>query len=292
MRAQEITLALGGKWFGSYGLAFCPAHKNDRTPALSLKDGEGERLLAHCHAGCNFRDVAAAIRAIGLDFRNGPLNRQTGHTDLQSKKRGTERAKTTWLKTKQVKGTLGERYLRRRSINLPLPPDLRFHPNGWHPACKRFPALVGKISMIDSDDLVAVHRTYLVEPGEKAPTAPQKAMLGPAAGGAVAVLRGPGPIVVAEGIETALSLAEGLEEHQPLVLAALSTSGVSGLWLPDRRRDLIIAPDGDGPGVNAARTLALRASKLNWSVRLLPPPGGGLDWNDVAQGGKGLEYAS
>jgi integrase len=26
--AREITVALGGKWYGRYGLAFCPAHHN------------------------------------------------------------------------------------------------------------------------------------------------------------------------------------------------------------------------------------------------------------------------
>jgi hypothetical protein len=33
--ARKITEALGGKWYGRYGLAFCPAHRNTVTPALS-----------------------------------------------------------------------------------------------------------------------------------------------------------------------------------------------------------------------------------------------------------------
>ncbi len=43
--AREICKALGGHWHGPYGLAFCPAHKNIRTPALSLSDGSDDKLL-------------------------------------------------------------------------------------------------------------------------------------------------------------------------------------------------------------------------------------------------------
>jgi hypothetical protein len=49
--AATLTRALGGKWYGHYGLAFCPAHDNRRTPALSLAKGAEGRLLATCHAG-------------------------------------------------------------------------------------------------------------------------------------------------------------------------------------------------------------------------------------------------
>ena len=64
--ACTLTSALGGRWHGGYGLAFCPAHQNTKTPALSLKDGDGGNLLAHCFSGCDARDVFAALRAKGL----------------------------------------------------------------------------------------------------------------------------------------------------------------------------------------------------------------------------------
>jgi len=44
--ARTITAALGVRWHGGYGLAYCPVHKNTRTPALSLKDGDDGRLTA------------------------------------------------------------------------------------------------------------------------------------------------------------------------------------------------------------------------------------------------------
>lgn len=289
MNAYDITVATGGKWFGGYGLTFCPAHSNDRTPALSLKDGEGERLLAHCHAGCDFRAVFRALRERGLlDARATPEMAIGGVSftgpdrSSEDQRRGIMRAQTVWNESTPIEGTLAELYLRRRSILGCLPDGLRYHPACWHPTAQRLPALVAGISEISRSDIVAVHRTYLQASGDKATITPAKAMLGPAAGCGVQVSRGAGPLVIAEGIETALSLAEGLTDHAPHTVAALSTSGVSGLRLPDLPHDLIIAPDGDAAGEKAAETLANRASKLGWRVRILPAPGRGLDWNDVA----------
>jgi len=90
-----------------------------------------------------------------------------------------------------------------------LPAALRFHPEAWHGAtARRIPALV---ALVNGGDGFAVHRTYLRADGSgKAAVDPPKAMLGAVAGGAVRLTDGPGPLVVAEGIETALSLACGL----------------------------------------------------------------------------------
>ena len=63
MNAGTICDALGGHWHGSYGIAYCPAHPNTKTPALSLKDGNDGKLLVHCFAGCDGADVLAALRA-------------------------------------------------------------------------------------------------------------------------------------------------------------------------------------------------------------------------------------
>ncbi|MEZ5720986.1 MAG: toprim domain-containing protein [Paracoccaceae bacterium] len=105
-------------------------------------------------------------------------------------------------------------------------------------------------------------------------------MLGAVAGGAVRLTNGQGPLVVAEGIETALSLASGLLNGPATVWAALSTSGMSGLALPPDPGRLTVASDGDAPGRGAAHRLADRAHALGWQVSLLPAPDG-RDWNDI-----------
>ena len=76
--AQEVTARLGGTWYGHYGLTFCPAHENRRTPALSLRDGEDGRLLAYCHAGCDYRAVLAALRQAGHLAGHGPAPARPG----------------------------------------------------------------------------------------------------------------------------------------------------------------------------------------------------------------------
>ena len=137
------------------------------------------------------------------------------------------------------------------------------------------------VGLVEGCDRLAVHRTYLRADGRgKADATPDKAMLGAVAGGAVRLAGGPGPLVVAEGIETALSLASGLLRGPATVWAALSTSGMRGLRLPPEPGRLTVAADGDNPGREAAHALAERAHALGWQVSLLPAPEG-RDWNDI-----------
>ena len=91
-------------------------------------------------------------------------------------------------------------------------------------------------------------------------------MLGPTAGGAVRLANGPGPLVVAEGIETALSLASGLLAGPMRLWAALSTSGMAALRLPPLApgAELVVASDGDRAGREAAHALAQRATAGGW----------------------------
>jgi hypothetical protein len=140
------------------------------------------------------------------------------------------------------------------------------------------------VGAVQGTGLPAMHRTYLRPDGSgKAALYPDKMMLGATAGGAVRLTNAQGPLVVAEGIETALSLASGLLHAPATVWAALSTSGIRGLHLPPTASRLTIAPDGDKPGREAANALAERAHAQGWQVSLLPAPDC-RDWNDILTG--------
>ncbi len=91
---------------------------------------------------------------------------------------------------------------------------------------------------------------------------------------------GPGALLVAEGIETGLALLTGLPDSRPRTWASLSTSGVAGLILPRQPGELVLAPDGDAPGREAARKLAGRAYAAGWKVRSMSIPDG-RDWADM-----------
>jgi hypothetical protein len=284
--ACSLTLALGGRWNGRSGSACCPAHPDSR-PSLTLADGDDGKLLLSCKAGCAFQQVIDALRQRGLvdgwsrprPLSDAEIARRRARRDAHAAK--TERqALTCWNEAKPVEGTIAEAYLHQRRIDCALSESLRFHPECWHPSGRRLPALVARV---DGLPRVAVHRTYLRPDGSgKAAVDPARAMLGATIGGAVRLTDPPGGrLVVAEGIETALSLACGLLADHATIWAGLSAQGVAKLWLPEGvPHRLTIAADGDDAGRAAARQLAERASALSWSVDILPAPIG-RDWNDI-----------
>ncbi|WP_210526611.1 DUF7146 domain-containing protein [Rubellimicrobium arenae] len=284
--ARTLTRAMGGRWHGRYGLARCPAH-DDRSPSLSLSTGADARLLLRCHAGCEFSDILGALRGLGL-LGTGDVQPQSDLTasarweaeERADAQRRAAQALAAWQEAGPITGTPAETYLRARGITCALPPSLRFHPEAWHPSARRWPAMV---ALVEGGDGPAVHRTYLRPDGSgKADVEPTKAMLGSVRGGAVRLAGGPGPLVVAEGIETALSLASGLLRGPATVWAALSASGFTSLRLPPEPGELIVAMDGDQAGQKAGDYLARHAARLGWSVSLLPAPEG-RDWNDILQ---------
>jgi hypothetical protein len=137
------------------------------------------------------------------------------------------------------------------------------------------------VALVEDAPDFAVHRTYLALDGPgKAQIEPNRAMLGAVTCGAVRLSVGAGSLVVAEGIETGLSLLSGLLNGPGRVWAALSAHGMEKLVLPREQGELIIASDGDPAGRKAAQTLGERANRKGWRVSMLHAPDG-KDWNDV-----------
>lgn len=292
---KRITLSRGGRWSAERGMTFCPAHDNVRTPALSLGLGSNGSLLAYCFAGCTFPEILAGLRRDGHlddDHRLRPSRSLRPSTDRRfDAEQKRCRARQLWSQGIPVEGTLAERYLRARAIQPPWPKSLRFHRCCWHEeGTGSLPALLAEVER--DGETAAVQRIYLAEPGRKADVDPQKKLLGSPAGGAVRLADGDGPLVVAEGIETALSVRDGLGCGFQ-VWATLGTSGMKALHLPPpgEGRELVIASDGDQAGSAAAYALANRASSEGWRVRLMPAPEG-LDWNDVAMNEASRRFAA
>ena len=67
-RVLDAIRAQGGrvKQSGGQWMCTCPAH-NDRTPSLSIKQGEDGRVLLHCHGGCR---VDTVVGALELEIRD------------------------------------------------------------------------------------------------------------------------------------------------------------------------------------------------------------------------------
>lgn len=60
-KLDKVKTAGAGKW-----KACCPAHA-DRDPSLSIREAADGTVLLHCWAGCETRDVLAAV---GLELRD------------------------------------------------------------------------------------------------------------------------------------------------------------------------------------------------------------------------------
>ena len=144
---------------------------------------------------------------------------------------------------------------------------------------------------------VATHRTWLARDDAgrwiKAPLRDAKKTLDSYAGGFIPLWRGASgkplrsapigeTVAIAEGIETALSVAVACPELR--TLAAVSLGNMARIALPPAVRTVILCADNDGPeNVSAARALAetvARFSAEGRQVRVARPPIG-KDFNDT-----------
>jgi hypothetical protein len=142
--------------------------------------------------------------------------------------------------------------------------------------------MIGRIDNVDGE-LIGVHRTWLTRDSAGNWRRVDRAMLGRTAGGAVRLAGASETLMVAEGIEMALAAmrATGLPAW-----AALSTSGIVGLTLPQAVRAVKILADHDasGAGMRAARAAAERWVAEGRRVWIAMPPDNGTDFNDVLLG--------
>lgn len=163
-------------------------------------------------------------------------------------------ARSIWQKATAAPGTEVEAYLRGRGIALPVPPSLRRAELKHRDAGHKLPAMVGAMQV--ADGLVGVHRTFLAPGGEgkaKVPVqdargrfkgwAETKMMLGSAEGAAVRLSALTPNLVLAEGIETALSVQQLAPDWT--VWAALSAGNLPRVAIPPEVRRLVIVADGD-----------------------------------------------
>src|SRR5260370_29460011 len=108
-----------------------------------------------------------------------------------------------------------------------VPVTLRFHAGIKRPWGGFWPAMVALVTRGAGGAPLAIHRTFLRRNGHgKAPVEPQKMMLGPCGGGAVRLGPDGYRLMVAEGVETALSAMQATGRP---AWASLSTSGLRAL---------------------------------------------------------------
>ena len=287
MDLRGIALLLSGDLAGGHTI-LCPGpghSRRDRSLAVRFDPRAPDGFVAHSHSGDDWRacrDHVARLLGLRAEIGPRPLLRVPRRTPVEHKPdqddaRRSEIALAIWQSAKPAQGTPVETYLASRGIDLAPPDALRFH-GLKHPSGGIWPTMVALVTTGAGGTPVAIHRTFLGrDGGGKAPVDPQKMMLGPCHGGAVR-LADPGDVLmVGEGIETSIAAMQATGHP---AWAALSTSGLRALDLPEDVRDLIVLADGDNAGEAAARDCAWRWKREGRRVRIARPPQG-MDFNDM-----------
>lgn len=294
--AAHVAAALGGAKRVSGGwIACCPVH-DDRSPSLKLIDAEAGGVVAHCFAGCDWREVQAALAALGLV----PGRNKAWRPDPAAAARRVDRARQE--KRSQVKrtdaarrlisasipaaGTLAEQYLNSRAVLLPASAPLLFAAKCWHwPSNTAHPAMIAPIVPVQTNENTspqAAHITFLEQGGGKAGVAPVRLYLGPKSGGTVklapddAVTDG---LAIAEGVETALC---GLMAGIP-TWATLDAGNLAAFPVLPGIDSLTVIADHDAAGIAAAESVAKRWRDVGREVRVILAENIGDDLNDIAR---------
>ncbi|RSU72129.1 virulence-associated protein E [Sphingomonas sp. S-NIH.Pt3_0716] len=258
----DIVGTLGGTWSGYVAMCRCPAH-DDSEPSLSLRQGD-RGILVTCFAGCSRDDVLRELRRVR------PTERYA-RPDLVSDRRPVN-VERIWEEAVDVRGTLAERYLRRRNL-MPVPPDLRFHPQcPYLPKPKTVfqPALL--VAVRENRQLVAIQRIF-IDP--RTGDYLRKVMLGVPLSGAWRGRAGGTTLAIAEGFETAAAFTR--LRHIPC-WASLGARRLDQLAIPISVTSLLIAEDNDAEGGRAADKAEERYRRPGLTIERAPPPAGHKDW--------------
>lgn len=251
----------------------CPhCHKRAGQKTLGITVHAHDDIVAHCFR-CEYtqsytgaRGTTYAPRALPVPKVPEPLNDYW--LDL-------------WSRTEPLHGVAVD-YLRSR--NCVIPPDdsdLRYIKSLKHPSGYVGAALVGLVTHAQTREPLSLHRTWITSTGKAQVEPPRLFAAGQSIRGGVIrlwsdefVTQGLG---VAEGIETALSLAHVMAP----VWALMDAGHLAAFEVMRGIECLTIAVDQDPAGIKAARACAKRWKAAGHSVILTNQEQN--DFNDFAK---------
>jgi putative DNA primase/helicase len=255
VNAHDITIALGGKWQGSYGTCRCPAH-NDREPSLKIRDDDRklDGIDLVCFAGCRWQDVKVELAKIGLldGIADSGLRisaQIAPPKDDDDDGDRLRRAANIWRASVPLDGTLAELYLRQhRKLDISRLGDLS-HVLRYQPDLQ---AMIALMTYPALGEACGVHRTILDGDGRKL----ERKMLGRAG-----VIR----LSPDEDVTMGLGVAEGVEDGLRILLsgwrpvwACGSAGAIASFPVLPAIESLSIFPDSDDAGLRAAEQCAQR----------------------------------
>jgi DNA primase len=276
----------------------CVFH-NERSPSLRVNDAKGTYHCFGCGAsgdvirfvmdkeGKSFLDALSWLGASDLPVVSPEQRAQRAAEDAADREQAIAEARMFWDRSRPAAGTPAQVYARARGITMPLPPSIRF---GMVPAWRDretgewgrdLPALIGAVTI--GEDLVAIQRIFLRDGGRaKANMKKPKLSLGRVMGGALWLGPPACEIIITEGPEDALSLAQEIPGRT--VAAALGTAMMPAIRYPAQVRRITIAGQNDKAGALAVDQAAAALTELGFSVRTMFPHPDYKDWNDQLRG--------
>jgi DNA primase len=258
----------------------CPFHP-DKSPSFTIYADDRRFQCFGCGAEGDVLDFVQ--RAYGVKLLPAIDMLDGGALRALEQQRVVATPKADWSKAAlaiwggaiAIQGTPAEAYLRSRGIIMELPHTLRFARLRYPQERNQRPALVAAVCTPDGE-LTGIQRTFLTEEGRKADVAEVKLSLGRVAGGAIQ-LGGPvASLVVTEGLEDGLTLAQALGRS---VWVSAGTSMLPRMELADVTRAVVIGADGDAPGEAAANKAAHSFAAAGRRVRIMRPAVGFKDFN-------------
>ncbi|MEQ7155105.1 DUF7146 domain-containing protein [Brevundimonas aurifodinae] len=239
--------------------------------------GEHGDLLDVIRQSCgltDFKDVADEARL----FLSLPRSRPQSSSQSQRPRAPTgsrQAARRLFAMSKTILGTSVETYLHGRGItDLHGTASLRFHPRCYYrpdetAPTQTWPAMIASVSDLKGEQTGA-HRTWLSPDGRgKAPIETPRRAMGELLGHAVRFGAIDEIMAAGEGIETVLSLRQGLP-GLPMA-AALSAAHLAAIAFPEPLRRLYIVRDNDPAGDAARDVLIARAQAVGIEALVLSP---------------------
>ena len=251
------------------------------APRSLIRDGD-RRLLTHCFAGCDPRDILASLRHRALLDEvprwpnRGAALPVSGTTPPPA---STLVVRRLWCAAGPITGSVAERYLTvHRGLSGPFPPSLRFAPEVFHPRLRRrLPALLAAVQAPDRG-VIAVQATWLSPDGSKALPATPRWTFGMIGEGAVRLGAATEMLGLAEGVEDALAASQ---LSQLSCWACLGAARMHRVRIPDGVSEIHIFADDDVAGRDAASRTTLAHQTAGRRVALRLPPLGLKDWGEV-----------
>lgn len=279
---------------GAEMVGLCFVHQ-EKTPSLSVNDAKGVYLCRGCGAtgdllaavmeieGLNFNEALRWLGAADLPVADPKARVQALAREEADRDSRVDAAAAIWRASLPLIGTPAETYLTNRGVRI-RPDSFRFV-RTWTwcdfetgETGPDVPALVGVV-VDGAGEFTGIQRIFLREDGSgKAPMKRAKLSLGRVRGGALRLGPPNTEILICEGPEDGLTLAQ--ERPGASVWVSLGTSNMASIRYPDIVHKIVICAQNDDAADRATDEAAASLRDQGYVVDVRHPDQRFKDWND------------